>query len=154
MRVLLLTVGTRAPRWVREGFADYARRLPRDWRLEIEEVPAASRARADVAAARAREAAALRGRIPRGAWVVALDERGEPWDTRGLAERLARCAARGRPVAFLVGGPDGLDPGLRGEADACWSLSALTLPHALVRVVVAEQVYRAWTLLSGHPYHR
>ena len=154
MHLHLVTVGTRAPRWVHEGFEDYARRLPRGWRLTLDEVPAAPRGRMDPSAARAREAAALRARVPRGAWTVALDERGEAWTTRELAERLARCERGGRPAAFLVGGPDGLDPGLLAEAHARWSLSALTLPHALVRVVVAEQLYRAWTLLSGRPYHR
>ena len=111
-------------------------------------------ARGDIARGQREEAEALRAAIPRDALVVALDERGSAWSTRQLADRLAQWQHDGRDIALLVGGPDGLDAQLRTDAGQRWSLSPLTLPHPLVRIVVAEQLYRAHTLLSGHPYHR
>ncbi len=92
--------------------------------------------------------------LPRGAWIIALDEGGEAWNTRRLASEMQAWIRQGRDVALLVGGPDGLAPACRERADRAWSLSPLTLPHALVRIVVAEQLYRAWSLNSNHPYHR
>ena len=92
--------------------------------------------------------------LPRGAWVIALDEEGEAWNTRRLASEMQDWMRQGRDVALLVGGPDGLAPACRERAGQAWSLSPLTLPHALVRIVVAEQIYRAWSLNSNHPYHR
>jgi 23S rRNA (pseudouridine1915-N3)-methyltransferase len=155
MRIWLLAVGTRMPAWVQQGFAEYAKRLPRECRLELVEIPVAKRAR-NTPAERSRQAEGERllAAVPEGAQVLALDERGSPWTTEELAERLTDWRRTGNDVALLVGGPDGLPPACRQRADALWSLSRLTLPHAMVRVIVAEQLYRAWSMLTNHPYHR
>lgn len=153
--MLLAAIGQRMPAWVEAGYLEYARRMPAHLRLELCERPASPwAARGDVERGRREEAQALRAVAPAGARLVALDERGSAWTTRDLADQLGRWQGDGRDVVLLVGGPDGLDPALRAQAEQCWSLSALTLPHPLVRVVVAEQLYRAHTLLAGHPYHR
>lgn len=155
MRLLLLAIGQKMPAWVETGYRDYAKRFPPHLRLELIERPASPwAARGDVARGQREEAESLRAAIPRDARVVALDERGSAWSTRQLADRLDQWQHDGRDIALLVGGPDGLDPGLRAGAGQRWSLSPLTLPHPLVRILVAEQLYRALTLLSGHPYHR
>ncbi|MDZ3822791.1 MAG: 23S rRNA (pseudouridine(1915)-N(3))-methyltransferase RlmH [Pseudoxanthomonas sp.] len=155
MRLVLAAIGQKMPSWVEAGYAEYVRRMPAHLRLALCERPASPwAARGDVERGRREEAQALRALAPAGARLVALDERGSAWSTRDLAAQLERWQADGRDVVLLVGGPDGLDPALRAEAAACWSLSPLTLPHPLVRVVVAEQLYRAHTLLVGHPYHR
>jgi 23S rRNA (pseudouridine1915-N3)-methyltransferase len=155
MRIHLLTVGQRVPGWVGQGYEDFARRLPPECRLLLTEVAAPRRSKgAEVARLRALEGERLLAALPRGACTVALDVRGAAWDTAQLAARLADWMQAGRDVALLVGGPDGLAPACLQRADAVWSLSALTLPHALVRIVVAEQIYRAWTVYKGHPYHR
>ena len=133
MRIRLLAVGTRVPGWVAEGYTDYARRLPRECALELVEIAPEHRRRG----------------LP-----VALDLAGQPWSTPELKERLRAWLGGGHDLALLVGGADGLWPPLRAQADEAWSLSPLTLPHALVRILVAEQIYRAWSLLRGHPYHR
>ncbi|MDX1604817.1 MAG: 23S rRNA (pseudouridine(1915)-N(3))-methyltransferase RlmH [Candidatus Competibacterales bacterium] len=155
MRLRLVAIGTRMPAWVDAGFRDYADRLPRECRLELTEIPAPRRGRnADAARLMRTEAERLRSAVPASARLLALDQRGQAWSTENLAARLRDWLADGRDVALLTGGPDGLDPALREQAELCWSLSALTLPHPLVRVIVAEQLYRAWSLLSNHPYHR
>ena len=147
------------PGWVDEAFEHYAKRLPPACRLTLREVPttyrgAAARKGAAPAASVRREGEALLRAVPNGARIVALDERGAGWSTADLAERLAAWMADGRDTALLAGGPDGLAPGCRERADLTWSLSRLTFPHALVRVIVAEQLWRAWSLLNRHPYHR
>lgn len=155
MRLLLAAIGQKMPAWVEQGYAEYARRMPAHLRLELCERPASPwAARGDIERGRREEAQALRAVAPAGARLVALDERGSAWSTSELAGQLGRWQADGRDVVLLVGGPDGLDPALREQAAQRWSLSPLTLPHPLVRVLVAEQLYRAHTLLSGHPYHR
>ncbi|PWG64101.1 23S rRNA (pseudouridine(1915)-N(3))-methyltransferase RlmH [Sediminicurvatus halobius] len=154
MRLRLLAVGRRPPRWVREGMESFAERLPGYLRFELVEIaPGEARRGGDVARARLQEAERLRAAAGE-ACVVALDERGDAWNTDQLARRLRGWLQEGRDTAFLVGGADGLDPSCLAAAEHAWSLSALTLPHMLVRVIVAEQLYRAWTLLEGHPYHR
>jgi len=153
MKIRLLCVGTRVPDWVDEGYATFAKRLPRDNALILEEVPAARRA-GDVQRCVAEEGERLLQRLGRDDCVIALDERGSPWSTVVLAQRLAAWRKDGRDVALLVGGADGLSDMCKTRSTASWSLSAATLPHALVRVLVAEQIYRAWTVLTGHPYHR
>ena len=143
------------PGWVDEAFADYARRFPRKARLELIEVRAEKRGPTRTPAqAMAAEAQRLAAALPAGALPVALDERGRDVTTAGLARLLAGWLAGGRDVGFLIGGPDGLDPALRARADLVLRLSSLTLPHALVRVLLAEQLYRALSLLDNHPYHR
>lgn len=155
MRIHLLAVGTRLPVWQQRGFEEYARRLPRECALHLIEIPAPRRSRGHGAAqAMATEWERMSRALPRDARVVALDERGTMDDTAALAARLGRWLHDGRDVAMLIGGPDGLAPAALQRADACWSLSPLTLPHGLVRVLVAEQLYRAWSLIKGHPYHR
>jgi 23S rRNA (pseudouridine1915-N3)-methyltransferase len=140
---------------VHEGCAEYERRLPREWGFQLVEVkPEPRTSGATTERVQAAEAQRLRAAAPKGAWLVALDERGEAWSTRVLAERLARWQQEGRDVAFLVGGADGLAPELRASCNQRVSLSAFTLPHGLVRIVVVEQLYRAASLLQGHPYHK
>jgi len=155
MHIHLLAVGTRMPGWVDQGFADYAARLPREWGLRLAEIPAARRGSGGGAArAVAHEGERMLAAIPSAARAVALDEHGAGWSTRDLAQRLADWMRGGTDVALLVGGADGLAPACLERARERWSLSALTLPHGLVRVIVAEQLYRAWTILNRHPYHR
>ncbi|MBA2778720.1 23S rRNA (pseudouridine(1915)-N(3))-methyltransferase RlmH [Billgrantia kenyensis] len=155
MRVRLLAVGTRMPAWVNEGVEEYRKRLPRDFSLEIEEIAPGQRGKnTGPAKAVALEAKRIRERLRGDELTVALEVEGRPWSTRRLAEQAESWRHEGRDVVLLVGGPDGLAPELSSAADRRWSLSPLTLPHPLVRVVVAEQLYRAWTLMVGHPYHR
>lgn len=155
MKLRLLAVGTRMPAWVEAGFGDYAARLPRELKLELVEIPAAVRGRnPDIVRLKRQEGERMLKRIAPGERVIALDEQGRAWSSPQLAERLAAWQQDGRDVCLLVGGPDGLAEACLRRAEACWALSALTLPHALVRVLLAEQLYRAWTLLANHPYHR
>lgn len=155
MKLLVAAVGQRMPAWVDEAWKDYARRFPPNLPLELKEIRMPSRTRnADVVAAREAEGEALTAGAPAGALVVALDERGTPWTTEELASRLEDWMHEGRDPVFMIGGPDGLSPACRKRADLCWSLGGATYPHALVRVIVAEQLYRAWTITQNHPYHR
>ncbi|RIL12272.1 23S rRNA (pseudouridine(1915)-N(3))-methyltransferase RlmH [bacterium] len=155
MRVALIAVGERVPGWVAEAWSTYAARLPRDLVLGLVEVPAGRRAKgADAARLVDDEGRRLLAAVPPGARVVALDRTGDAWSTEDLAGHLAAWRRDGREVCLLVGGPDGLSAACLARAEARWSLSRLTLPHAMVRVVVAEQLYRAWSMLQNHPYHR
>lgn len=155
MRIRLLAVGTRMPGWVEEGFADYAKRLAGDMSLELVEIAAGKRLKAtDLARVKEQEGEALLAALRPQERVIALDVLGRPLATEDLAATLKDWQVDGRPAALLVGGPEGLSRAVLERADEKWSLSRLTLPHPLVRIVVAEQVYRAWTLLKGHPYHR
>ena len=154
MKLRIVAPGRRMPAWVTAGWDEYARRMPRAFPLELVELKPEPRDRgrpvAQVLAAEAvRIAAACRG-----ARVVALDERGQPWTTRMLADALARWRDEARDAAFVIGSADGLADEVKRDAAAVVAISALTLPHGLVRIVVAEQLYRAVSLLAGHPYHR
>ena len=143
------------PTWVEEGYRDYARRLRGGWSIELVEVPAAKRsARSPTARSVEEEGERLLVAVPARANVVALDEKGIALSSAGLARRFVEWQERGDPLALMVGGPDGLSPPCLERASLRWSLSSLTLPHALVRVLVAEQIYRAWSILERHPYHR
>ena len=153
MRIRLLCVGTRMPAWISEGYATFAKRLPRDQPLILDEVPAARRA-GDVARCVDDEGSRMLARIGRDEHVVALDEHGTAWSSVELARRMNDWRRDGRDIVLLVGGSDGLAAACLARSQERWSLSRATLPHGLVRVVVAEQIYRAWTQLSGHPYHR
>ena len=155
MRLVLIAVGQRQPAWVDAAFDDYAKRLPAEARLELRAVKVEARA-GGVPAERAMAAEAVRigAQIPRGARRIALDERGTRLSTEDLASRFAGWLGDGRDVAFTIGGPDGLAPSLLAEADERWRLSDLTLPHGLCRVLLAEALYRAWSVTAGHPYHR
>lgn len=155
MKIRLLAVGTRMPDWVSRGVEEYRKRLPRDFALEVEEIAPGQRGKnADVARAMAREAERIRARLRGGEHLVALEVGGKAWSTEQLAREADAWRHEGRDVVLLVGGPDGLESSLAASADQRWSLSPLTLPHPLVRILLAEQLYRAWTLLVGHPYHR
>jgi len=143
------------PAWVVAGYQEYSKRLPRECSLQLTEIPPAKRNKSLTPdQARQQEGKAMLAALPKDCLVVALDVPGRSWGTEELSKRLQGWLAGGRDVALLVGGPDGLSKDCLARADLRWSLSALTYPHALVRVVVAEQLYRAWTLGTGHPYHR
>lgn len=155
MQLHLIAVGRRMPAWVQAGYEEYAKRLPAESRLHLSEIPAEKRGKnADFSRLLTREGARMLSAVPKGAHVVALAVEGRPWVTEHLANRLGEWLQGGRDIALLVGGPEGLAPECYERAEERWSLSPLTLPHPLVRIIVAEQLYRAWTLLNGHPYHR
>jgi 23S rRNA (pseudouridine1915-N3)-methyltransferase len=155
MKLLLAAVGTRMPAWTGAGFAEFARRMPRELPLALLEIKAEPRSSGKpVAAMLAAEAQRIEAALPARCRRVILDERGADLTTRQLAERLQAWMAGGEDVAFIVGGPDGLDPALKASAHEALRLSSLTLPHAMVRPLLAEALYRAWTLLRNHPYHR
>ncbi|MDN6179649.1 MAG: 23S rRNA (pseudouridine(1915)-N(3))-methyltransferase RlmH [Halomonas subglaciescola] len=155
MKIRLLAVGTRMPGWVADGVETYRKRLPRDFTFEIEEIALGQRGKSSSAAkAREQEARRIRERLKGDEHLVALEVKGQPWTTQKLAQKADDWRMQGCDVVLLVGGPDGLAPELSASAHSAWSLSPLTLPHPLVRVILAEQLYRAWTLLVGHPYHR
>lgn len=155
MHITVAAVGTRLEPWVYDAFESYKARLPRHLGLGLEEVPLARRtAGAAVAGAVEAEGERLLRHVRPGALTLALDEHGRQWSSLELAAQLQTWLARHPHVAILIGGPDGLSAGCRERADRLWSLSRLTFPHGLVRVLLAEQLYRAWTILQGHPYHR
>ncbi len=155
MHIHIVAVGQKPPDWVSRGYQTYARRLQGECSLKLQEIAAARRSKG-LPAERLRqdEGERMLLRVPRDAWVVALDESGQHWNTRQLAARFADWLLAGRDLCLLIGGPDGLAPACLERADCVWSLSRLTLPHALVRIVLAEQLYRAWSLYRNHPYHR
>lgn len=154
MRLRIVALGQRMPPWVTDAVTDYAKRLPRETAFELVELKPAARDRGRTVAQMLSEEARAITAACLGATVVALDERGAAWTTRELADRLARWREDGRDVAFVIGSADGLDASVKTAASAVVALSAMTLPHGLVRVVLAEQLYRAASLLAGHPYHR
>lgn len=150
-----MAVGQRQPAWADEAWADFAKRFPPEMRLELKALKAEPRTGGKTAAqCMAAEAARFEAALPRGVRRVILDERGTRLDTAKLAERVSFWRGEGRDAALLIGGPDGLDPALKASADETLRLSDLTLPHAFARVLLAEALYRAWTLATGHPYHR
>ncbi len=155
MIIKLIAVGHKMPQWVETAYHEYARRMPKENQLELIEIAAAKRGKnADILRIMQKEAQLVEQAIGTGDWVVALDVEGKPFSTPQLAEQLSKWQSYGRNVSLLVGGPEGLTQELRQRADQKWSLSALTLPHPLVRVVVAEALYRAWSVNVNHPYHR
>lgn len=155
MRVKVVAVGTRQPDWQRLGFAEYSRRLPKECAIELVEIPAATRAKSrPTSQAIQKESDRMLAAIGRNDYVIALDQPGTQYGSEDLAGLLQMWLGQGRDLAMLIGGADGLSDACRTRADLRWSLSDLTLPHGLVRVLVAEQVYRAWSILRGHPYHR
>jgi len=155
MRLIIAAVGTRMPSWISEGFAEFAKRMPRELPLELVEVKTEPRTTGKpVETLLAAEAGRLRAALPGHSRMVILDEHSADVTTRELAERMQKWMAAGENVAFVIGGPGGIAPALKREAAESLRLSSLTLPHALVRVVLAEALYRAASLLKGHPYHR
>jgi len=155
VKLLVVAVGHRMPGWVDAAFDEYARRMPRESRMELVEVKPQRRGAAQpVARALEEEGRRVSAAIPRGAARVVLDERGTLLATRELAVRLQRWRQAGRDLAFVIGGADGLAQGVKRGAEFTWSLTPLTLPHGLARVILAEQLYRAVSILQNHPYHR
>ncbi len=155
MKLILVAVGTRMPSWVDSAFDDFAKRMPRELPLQLVEIKAEPRTTGKtVEAMMTLEAARIEAALPPRCRRVILDERGEDLTTKALAKRLERWQDGGDDIAIVVGGPDGLDPALKASAHETMRLSSLTLPHALVRVMLAEALYRAWSLSKNHPYHR
>lgn len=155
MPLNLLVVGTRMPGWVETGVNEYSKRMPPELRLDWREIKAENRARTNSPAqCLEREAGRLEAALPRRGHVILLDEHGSRVNTVQLSGRLERWQSLGMPVSLIVGGPDGVHDRIRQLADETLRLSELTLPHPVVRIVLAEQLYRAWTLLVNHPYHR
>lgn len=155
MKARLVAVGERPPDWVAQGYAEYVKRLSHWLPLELVEVAPGRRGKGlDPARAMAEEGARVLGAVPKAALVVALDGRGRAHDSAQLADRLAHWRQQGRDLALLIGGPEGHAPEVLEAADERWSLGPLTLPHMLVRLLVAEQLYRACSMLANHPYHR
>jgi len=155
MKLKLLAVGNKMPAWVNQGFAEYSKRMPRDMRLELVEVPLGNRSKnSDVRRAMEQETECLFNHIQPRDHVIALEVRGKSWTTERLADNMNQWRQDGNDVVLLVGGPDGLSDACRERAQQLWSLSDLTLPHPIVRVVLSEQLYRAWTITQNHPYHR
>jgi 23S rRNA (pseudouridine1915-N3)-methyltransferase len=155
VHIQLVCVGNKMPAWVAQGYEEYAKRMPRECELRLKEIPPGLRGKnTDTARTIGEEGQKMQAAIPAGQHVVALDLSGKEWSTPQLSETLARWLAGGRNVSLLVGGPDGLAPDCLERADERWCLSALTFPHPLVRIILAEQIYRAYSLLHNHPYHR
>ena len=155
MRLFIVAVGTRVPAWVAQGYAEFAKRMPRELPLELVEVKAEPRSSGKpLPALLAAEAARLRAALPVRSRLVLLDEHGADVTTTALAARLQAWAGCGEDVALVIGGPDGVDPDLKRQAQEALRLSSLTLPHALVRLLLAEALYRASSVNRGHPYHR
>lgn len=154
MRLLIVAVGQRIPDWAQTAYDDYAKRFPPELKVELKAVKTETRGSKTVEALMAAERERIEAAIPRGTRVVALDERGTTLTTKALAARLQGWQLAGDDVALVIGGPDGLEPAFRQAAHERIRLSDLTLPHAMVRVLLIEQLYRAWSVNAGHPYHR
>ena len=155
MRLSIIAVGSKMPAWVEQGVREYGVRMPRELNIQWCEIPLARRGKDNNAGQLCRlEGEQILKAIPAGDKVIALDVKGRSWSTEELAKQLNKWQMSGDNYSFLIGGPDGLSPQCLQRADGHWSLSSLTLPHPLVRVLLAEQLYRAWTITVNHPYHR
>lgn len=155
MKIWVVAVGVRMPKWVEHAWADYAKRLPSSFSLELKEVkPEPRTSGKSVSQMMQAEAQRIRAALPGNALCIALDEKGQDLTTTKLATKLEEWQASGRDIALIIGGPDGLDTNLKQSFDSLMRLSSLTLPHPMVRVVLAEQLYRAWAINANHPYHR
>lgn len=155
MRLTLIAVGNKMPNWIAQGFSEYTRRFPRDLSFELIEIPPGKRGKnADIARILEKEGELTLAAIPKGNRVVTLEVEGKPWTTPQLATQLEKWQMDGRDVSLLIGGPEGLAPSCKKISEQMWSLSTLTLPHPMVRIMVAESLYRAWSINNNHPYHR
>lgn len=155
MQLNVIAVGRRMPAWIREAFTEFNRRLPAELRLNLVEIAPVTRnkniSREKITA---QEEGRIRAAIPDDSMLVVLDEKGRQFDSRTLAKQISTWQREGHNITFIIGGADGLHDNIKKSADLTWSLSSLTLPHGMVRVIIAEQIYRAWTILQNHPYHR
>ncbi|VBC65415.1 23S rRNA (pseudouridine(1915)-N(3))-methyltransferase RlmH [Burkholderia pseudomallei] len=155
MKLHIVAVGHKMPGWIASGFDEYAKRMPPELRIELREVKPELRSGSRTAdSVMAAEQQRIEAALPKNARVVALDERGRDWTTMRLAQALPAWQQDGRDVAFVIGGADGLAPALKSRAELLLRVSSLTLPHGMVRVLLAEQLYRAWSITQNHPYHR
>ncbi|MBP20648.1 MAG: 23S rRNA (pseudouridine(1915)-N(3))-methyltransferase RlmH [Gammaproteobacteria bacterium] len=159
MNVELLAVGTKAPGWVTAGFEEYLKRLPRDWQLKLREIPVTKRHKGmsdqkSVEKYKEEEGNRIHAALKSNVRVIALDSGGKNWSTEELAWKLQKWRSEYELVQMMIGGPDGLSSKCRSAADDTWSLSKLTFPHFVVRILIAEQIYRAWSILNNHPYHK
>ena len=154
MKISVVAVGLKMPNWADEACEDYLHRFPSDWKLELKTVKAEDRNTRTIPKVMQAEAERIRAALPKDAIKVIMDERGADPTSTKLAQQINRWGDQGRPIAFIIGGADGIDPGLKAEADFTLRLSSLTLPHAMARVLLLEQIYRSWSLLHNHPYHR
>lgn len=155
MIINLIAVGTRITLWADNGFKDYQKRLPPECKLKLVQIPLSKRTKnSRISQHIEEEEKKILAAIPKKSRVIALDVMGQMWNTQQLAQSLQQWQLERQDISLLIGGPDGLGSTCLSKAERIWSLSALTLPHALVRILVAEQLYRAWSLLQGHPYHR
>ena len=155
MKINLIAVGSKMPSWVEQGYREYARRMPAECSLTLKEINAQQRGKnAPIKKLLEKEGQQILSAIPKGTGVIALEVTGKPWSTEDLAKNMKNWMEQGRDQSLLIGGPEGLHSDCVAAADVRWSLSPLTFPHPLVRVIVAEQIYRAWSILKNHPYHR
>lgn len=155
MQLIIAAVGHKMPAWIDEGFGEYAKRMPPECRIHLKEIKPVERSGSKTAeTVMALERAKIEAAIPKGARIIALDERGKDLTTMQLSHLLSQWQQDGRDVTFVVGGADGLDAGFKASADMLVRISSLTLPHGMVRVLLAEQLYRAWSITQNHPYHR
>lgn len=155
MQLVITAVGHKMPSWIDTGLSEYTKRMPAECRILVKEIKPVERSGGRSAdTVMAQERSKIEAALPKGAYLIALDERGRDITTMQLSQHLVQWQQNGRDVAFLIGGADGLDPGLKANADMLLRISSLTLPHGMVRVLLAEQLYRAWTITQNHPYHR
>jgi 23S rRNA (pseudouridine1915-N3)-methyltransferase len=155
MQLIIAAVGHKMPAWIESGFGEYAKRMPPDCRIVLKEIKPVERSGSKTAeTAMALERGRIEAVLPKGVRIVALDERGKDLTSVQLSQQLTQWQRDGRDVAFIIGGADGLDPEFKAGADSLLRISSLTLPHGMVRVLLAEQLYRAWSITQNHPYHR
>lgn len=155
MQLVIAAVGHKMPGWIETGFQEYAKRMPPECRIILKEIKPVERSGGRTAeTVMAQEREKIEAALPKGARVIALDERGRDWTSVQLSQQLVQWQQDGRDVAFVIGGADGLDPGFKAGADTLIRISSMTLPHGMVRVMLAEQLYRAWSITQNHPYHR
>jgi 23S rRNA (pseudouridine1915-N3)-methyltransferase len=155
VQLIITAVGHKMPAWIESGFAEYAKRMPAECRIHLKEIKPVERSGSKTAeTAMALERSKIEAALPKGARIVALDERGTDLTTAHLSKLLTQWQQDGRDVSFIIGGADGLDAELKAKSDLLIRISSLTLPHGMVRVILAEQLYRAWSITQNHPYHR
>lgn len=155
MQLVIAAVGHKMPAWIETGFGEYAKRMPPECRIQLKEIKPVERSGSKTAeTVMALERTRIEAAIPKSSRVIALDERGKDLTTMQLSQHLTHWQQEGRDVTFVIGGADGLDAGFKASADMLVRISSLTLPHGMVRVLLAEQLYRAWSITQNHPYHR